>query len=110
MVAAAVSATLASLGYLMDVPDSMVLYSVSWVLLIPRGELTRPIPRSEWWQMLVIMAGGFLAVFLALPFLHLHSPSAPSKSVRFAVAVSLWLLWMWAIYRRWQGKADAKQD
>jgi energy-coupling factor transporter transmembrane protein EcfT len=109
MVAAAVAATLASLGYLAAVPGSVVLYSVSWLLLVPRGQLTRPIPRGEWWLVFVTV-GGFLAVMLTLPFLHLHSSSAPSEQARFAVAVSLWVLWMWAIYRRWQrekGQADA---
>ena len=107
IVAAAVVATLASLGFLAVVTGSAVLFSLSWLLLIPRGELTRPIPRSEWWLMFVVV-GVLLAVFLTMPFLRL--PPAPSERVRIAVAVPLWLLWMWAIYRRWQrekGKADA---
>ncbi|HTB82790.1 MAG TPA: hypothetical protein VK742_03980 [Candidatus Sulfotelmatobacter sp.] len=109
MVAAAVATSLASLGYLVAVSGSTVLFCVSWILLVPHGELTRPIPRSEWWSTLC-MVGGLVAVLLTLPFLHLHSPSAPSASARFAVAVALWLVYMWAIYRRWQrekGKADA---
>jgi len=107
LVAAAVVATLASVGLIAAFPASGVLFSLSWLLLIPRGELTRPIPRSEWWLTFVVV-GVLLAVFLTMPFLHL--PHAPNEIVRFAIAVPLWLLWMWAIYRRWQrekGKADA---
>jgi len=101
MVAAAIVATLASVGYLAAVPSSLGLFSISGLLVIPREELTRPIPRNEsWWTFLVV--GVLVAVFLTLPFLHLQSPFAPSVSVRFALAAPLWLLWMWAIYRRCQ--------
>ena len=108
MVAAAVTTTFASLGYLAAVPGSMVLFCVSWLLLVPSGELTRPIPRSERWSTFCVV-GGLVAILLALPFIHLHSPSAPSASARFAVAVSLWLVYVWAIFRRWQ-KEKRKTD
>jgi hypothetical protein len=106
-VVAALFATLACVGLLLGITGFAILWVVPWLLLMGRSELTKPIPRKEWsWTFLLI--GVLLVVFLTLPFLHL--PPAPNQTVRFAIAVPTWFLWMWAIYRRWQrekGKADA---
>jgi hypothetical protein len=106
-VVAALFATLACVGLLFGITGIAILWVVPWLLLTGRSELTKPIPRKEWWWTFLLI-GVLLAVFLTLPFLHL--PPAPSQTVRFAIAVPMWFLWMWAIYRRWQrekGKADA---
>ncbi len=70
-----------------------------------RAELTRPIPRNEWWLTFLVV-GIFLAVMLTLPFLHLHAThDAVVHGMRHpAVVAALWILWMWPIYRRWQKK------
>ena len=104
---AALFATLACLGLLFAVPGVGVLWIVPWLLLMGRSELTKPIPRNEWWWTFLLI-GVLLAIFLTLPFLHL--PPAPTQTVRIALAVPMWFLWMWAIYRRWRrekGQADA---
>lgn len=101
MFAAVVFATLASIGLATAVPGAAGLWGISWLLLVAPGDLTRPIPRSErWWTFLLV--GLLLAVLLTLPFLHLHLPPAPTQPARVAVAVPIWLFWLWAINRRWQ--------
>ena len=105
---AAVCATLACVGLLVNVPALPAIFAgASCLLVMGRSEVTRPIPRSEWWLTFVVV-GVLLAVLLTVPFLHL--PPAPSIRVRLVLAVVFWPLWMWGIYHRWQrekGKADA---
>jgi hypothetical protein len=110
-VLAAVFATLACAGLLAHVIGSAVLFSVPWLLLMGRAELTKPIPRNEWWWTIALIVI-FLAVVLTLPFLHLPvTHDAVTHGLSHPVVVAaLWIFWMWAIYRRWQnenGKADA---
>jgi hypothetical protein len=100
-VLAALFATLACLGVLFAIPGVGALWIVPWLLLMGRSELTKPIPRKEsWWTFLLI--GVLLAIFLTMPFLHV--PPAPSQTNRSAIAVPMWFLWIWAIYRRWQSE------
>ena len=99
LVVAALLATLACIGFAADIPVLGGLIFISWLLLMPRGTLTRPIPRSErWWAFLLV--GVVVAVLLTLPFL--KKPPEPSRGVRAAAAVLLWLLWMLAGYSRWR--------
>src|SRR5438309_10363997 len=91
-VLAAIFATLACVGLLMHMIGSAVLFSVPWLLLVRRAELTQPIPRNEWWLTFLVI-GIFLAVMLTLPLLHLpatqdavtHGMSHPM------VATVLWI-------------------
>jgi hypothetical protein len=102
-VLAAVFATLACAGLLAHVINSAMLFSISWLLIVGREELTRPIPRNEKWPTLIVI-GIFLAVMLTLPFLHLptmRNELANGFSNPVVVA-ALWISWMWVIYRRWQ--------
>ena len=98
LVAATVLITLGCIGWAEAISTAVLLFSISWLLLIPRGELTRPIPRSEWWKIFLLIAV-FVAVMLTLVFLHLPTPS---QTVRVAMAVPMWVLGMWTIYLRWQ--------
>jgi hypothetical protein len=97
-VSAAVVVTLACVGLFEGVIGIAVLFSLAWLLLMGRSELTKPIPRNEWW-LSVIAIIGLLALILTFRFLHLPEPHGVA---RLAVSVVLWVLWIWAICRRWQ--------
>ncbi len=110
-VLAGVIATLACAGLLAQVTGSAVLFSVSWLVLMGRAELTRPIPHKER-RMTIIVVGVLVALLLTLPFLHLPvERDAESRGLSHPLVVAaLWALWMFGIYRRWQrekGLADA---
>lgn len=110
-VLAGVVATLACAGLLAQVAGSEVLFSVSWLLLMGRAELTRPIPHKER-RWTIIVVGVLVALLLTLPFLNLPvaRDEGPHGLNHPVVVGALWVLWMFGIYRRWQrekGLADA---
>jgi hypothetical protein len=102
-VLAAAFATLASAGLLAHLIGSGMLFWVSWLFVMGRERLTRPIPRNERWLTLLVI-GIFLAVMLTLPFLHLSAAqSAVKHGMSHPVIVAaLWMIWMWVIYHGWQ--------
>ena len=105
-VLAALFATLACVSLFAGFFGAGASSAVAWLLLMGRTELTKPIPRGEWWVGL-LGVGVFVAIIVALHLFHLPEPHG---AVRLVVSVALWLLWMWGIYYRWQkekGKIDA---
>lgn len=99
MVLATIVVTVACVGLLARVTGAAVLLSVPWILLMGVSGLTRPIPREEL-RMTLFVTGIIVAMLLAIPFLHL-SPMRDLGSYPVFVAI-LWVLWMFAIYRRWR--------
>jgi hypothetical protein len=104
-IVAALFATLACLGLLFAISGAGALWIVPWLLLMGRFELTKPIPRKEWWLAWVAF-GILLALIVTLDILHLREPHG---IVRIVLATVMWIAWMFAIYYRWQRerKADA---
>jgi protein-S-isoprenylcysteine O-methyltransferase Ste14 len=85
-----------------------VCFSLAWLLLIGRSELTRPIPQRERWQAIMVVGVFVVLVLLSVLFSVLF-PSRSDiaeavKSVMYhpAFVLFLWIFWLWAIYRRWQ--------
>jgi hypothetical protein len=106
---AAVFVTLAFVGFLFGITGIVALWAIAWLLLMERSELTKPIPRKEFW-LTFLGIGIFLAVVLTLPFLHLRPLPEPHGVIRAVFAVAMWVLWMYVIYYRWRQerrKADA---
>lgn len=113
---AVVVVTLLTIGLFMGIQGMASLWPLVWLLVIDTFELTKPIPRNERWKTIVGVVG-FLAGMFTLIFLHLAYPNAtiwkgpnPNTITLRLVAVSLWILSLWAIYRRWlaeRGKALA---
>lgn len=108
-VLATLFATLACVGLLFGIMGIAALWLVAWLLLMGRSELTKPIPRKELWSGLLV-TGILLAVLLTLPFLHLSPLPEIHGIIRTVLTVSMWVLWLFAIYCRWRRekeKADA---
>ncbi len=84
---------------------SEMLFLVSWLLVMGREDLTRPIPRNER-RLMFLVIGILLAVMLPLPFLRLRLSAAGSAVTHGlshpVTVVALWMIWMWAICRGWQ--------
>ncbi|MCL2021958.1 MAG: hypothetical protein FWG81_07690 [Betaproteobacteria bacterium] len=99
---AALFGTIACIGLCFNVAVLYVLWVVPYLLLAGRSELTKPIMRSSWkWLFLLI------GILIMLPFLHLPTPN---QTVRTVISIPMWFLFMWVIYRLWQkekGQADA---
>jgi hypothetical protein len=112
VVLASVFASLSCFGIFEAIRVLPVLWVFAWLLLVPRGELTRPIPSKELkWTFLGI--GIFVAFVLTfvLASAFLHWRPTPNVKVCHVAGVALWILWWFAIYRRWQAeKIKAKAD
>ncbi len=100
-VLAAMFATLACIGLFFGIPGLPALWTLAWLLLMGRSELTKPIPREELWPGLLV-TGILLAALITFPFLHLSRLPEPHGAVRLALAGAIWVGWMFAIYCRWQ--------
>ena len=99
-VAGAVAATLGCVGFAASTAYFGWLFYISWLALMPIKELTRPVGGKELaWSLL--LTGVLLAILIGLPLLHLHLLQ-PGRGVRSAIAVPMWILWMWVFYRRWR--------
>src|SRR5438045_2262704 len=104
-VVAAISATLACVGLLAEIPGIQVLWVLAWLLLMRCSELTKPIPRKELWVGIVGFVV-FLGLIATLDILRLPKPHGV---VRIVLATAIWGGWMFAIYYRWRrekGKVD----
>jgi len=108
-VLAAVFATLACGGMLANVVGSCVLFSVYWLLMTGKKELTRPIPRNEWFGsfmligifLAVMLTGAVLPIFLHRPYVYEYHHQKLGIGGSLAV-LAMWVLSMWGIHRRWQ--------
>ena len=112
LVLALVITTLLTIGLFMDIQRVAILYSVVCLLVIDTSELTRPIPRNEQWKV-IIGVGVFLAVMFTSILLHLAYPKTtiwnwphPNMITLRLIAVSLWILSLWGICRRWQTEKE----
>lgn len=101
-----VFATIACVGFFTGIAFISSLWWVAWLFLMGRSELTKPLPRTQLWVMILTLIV-FIGLIVTLKFLHLPEPNT---AIRAIFASAFWILWMWAIYRHWQrekGQADA---
>jgi hypothetical protein len=102
----AVAAVLANAGCLFmlaHIPCGAILFSAAALFFMPRSELTKPIPRREFWVTL-----GALFAFIAAAFAakYVLPGSAADTALRVvcspAFVVPLWLFMMWGLFCHYQ--------
>jgi uncharacterized membrane protein YccC len=79
------------------------LLGVAVLLFMPRSELTQPIPRREFWEMVGILAA-LIGVSAAAKYI---LPSSAARMFRRVIVhpafvVPFWLFMLWGLFRHWQ--------
>jgi len=89
----------------------VLLFCVATIFYMPRSELTRPIPRREFWITLGVMFALIAAGFAAQHFLPGSAAGVVQRvACHPAFVVPLWLFMMWGLFRhfkRQKGGVDA---
>ncbi|HTV40317.1 MAG TPA: hypothetical protein VMF08_07065 [Candidatus Sulfotelmatobacter sp.] len=104
-VAGAVAATIGCVSFAAGITYFGWLFYISWLVLMPIKELAQPVGGKEL-ALSFLLIGVLLAILIGLPLLHLHLLH-PGKAVCTAIAVPMWILWMWMFYRRWRQEKAA---
>lgn len=99
-IAGAVAATLGCVGFAAGITYLGWLFFISWLMLMPIKELAEPVGGKEL-ALSFLLIGVLLAILIGLPLLHLHLLQS-GRAIRSAIAVPMWILWMWVFYRRWR--------